>query len=138
MVLTDAVAWQARTTGKAYTLNDNDGLSLFVTANGAKKWHFRFSLQGKQQRISLGFYPVFSLKQARQQRDELRAQLAAGNDPCSYEARKPGGKEQLVDMAFNGAGVRDAARTLQIGINTVIRTLKTFAPPDNVISGCPC
>ncbi|AHA64671.1 Transposase [Shigella dysenteriae 1617] len=27
-------------------------------------------------------------------------------------------------MAFNGAGVRDTARTLKIGINTVIRTLK--------------
>ncbi|MEH2922556.1 DUF4102 domain-containing protein [Samsonia erythrinae] len=35
MALTDAVTRQARTTGKAYTLNDTDGLSLFVTANGA-------------------------------------------------------------------------------------------------------
>ncbi|WP_258393762.1 Arm DNA-binding domain-containing protein [Lonsdalea populi] len=56
MALTDAVARQARTTGKAYTLNDNDGLSLFVTGKGAKKWHVRFSLRGKQQRISLGSY----------------------------------------------------------------------------------
>ena len=31
---------------------------------------------------------------------------------------------QLTEMAFNGAGVRDTARTLKIGINTVIRTLK--------------
>jgi insertion element IS1 protein InsB len=38
-----------------------------------------------------------------------------------YEARKPGVKEQIVDMAFNGAGVRDTARTLKVGINTVIR-----------------
>lgn len=42
----------------------------------------------------------------------------------SYQARKPGVKDQNVDMAFNGAGVRDTARTLKIGINTVIRTLK--------------
>lgn len=27
-------------------------------------------------------------------------------------------------MAFNGAGVRDTARTLKISISTVIRTLK--------------
>ncbi|MFP9229260.1 transposase [Pectobacterium cacticida] len=33
-------------------------------------------------------------------------------------------KEQIVDMAHNGAGVRDTARTLKIGINTVIRALK--------------
>ena len=42
----------------------------------------------------------------------------------SYEARKPGVKEQITEMAFNGAGVRDTARTLKVGINTVIRTLK--------------
>ncbi len=41
-----------------------------------------------------------------------------------YEARKPGVKEQITEMAFNGAGVRDTVRALKIGINTVIRTLK--------------
>ncbi|EBN5354558.1 IS1 family transposase, partial [Salmonella enterica subsp. enterica serovar Typhimurium] len=46
----------------------------------------------------------------------------------SYEARKPGVKEQIVEMAFNGAGVRDTARTLKVGINTVIRGIKKLAP----------
>ncbi|KAA8995391.1 tyrosine-type recombinase/integrase [Affinibrenneria salicis] len=100
MALTDAVARQARITGKAYTLNDTGGLSLFVTANGAKKWHFRFSLQGKQQRISLGSYPAFSLKQARQQRDELRAQLAAGNDPRSYRQQCNAAEQNTFDAVF--------------------------------------
>lgn len=35
----------------------------------------------------------------------------------TYEARN-------VDMAFDGSGVRDTARVLKIGINTVIRALK--------------
>ncbi len=42
----------------------------------------------------------------------------------TYQTRKPGMKELITEMAFNGAGVRDTARTLKIGINTVIRTLK--------------
>ncbi|CQJ05459.1 insertion element protein [Yersinia frederiksenii] len=42
----------------------------------------------------------------------------------TYQARKPGVKGQIVDMAFNGTGARDTVRTLKIGINTVIRTLK--------------
>ena len=42
----------------------------------------------------------------------------------TYQARKPGMKEMITEMAFNGAGVRDTARTLKIGINTIIRTLK--------------
>lgn len=40
------------------------------------------------------------------------------------EARKPGAKDKIVDMAFNGSGVRDTARALKIGINTVLSTLK--------------
>jgi transposase-like protein len=42
----------------------------------------------------------------------------------TYEAHKPGVKDNIVDMAFNGAGVRDTSRVLNVGINTVIRTLK--------------
>jgi transposase-like protein len=55
-----------------------------------------------------------------------------------YEARKPGVKDQITEMAFNGAGVRDTARTLKIGMNTVIRTLKTLATKNNVIPGRSC
>ncbi|WP_419722607.1 IS1 family transposase [Shigella dysenteriae] len=46
----------------------------------------------------------------------------------TYEARKPGIKELITEMAFNGAGVRDTARTLKIGINTVIRNFKKLTP----------
>ncbi len=41
-----------------------------------------------------------------------------------YEARKPGVKDQITEMAFNGVGIRATAPMLKIGINTVIRTLK--------------
>lgn len=46
----------------------------------------------------------------------------------AYEAHKPGTKEKIVDMAMNGSGVRDTVRTLKVGINTVIRTLKKLLP----------
>ena len=39
-------------------------------------------------------------------------------------ASKPGVKEQIVEMAINGSGVRDTVRVLKVGINTVIRILK--------------
>ena len=42
----------------------------------------------------------------------------------SNNAYKPGVKEQIVEMAINGSGVRDTKRVLKVGINTVIRTLK--------------
>ncbi|WP_420286699.1 IS1 family transposase [Enterobacter sp. BNK-9] len=46
----------------------------------------------------------------------------------TYEARKPGVKDKIVDMAHNVAGVRDTARTLKVGINTVIRGFKKLSP----------
>ncbi|AHA67684.1 Transposase [Shigella dysenteriae 1617] len=42
----------------------------------------------------------------------------------TYEARKPGIKELITEMAFNGAGGFAIPQDTEIGINTVIRTLK--------------
>lgn len=41
-----------------------------------------------------------------------------------YRAYEPGIKEQAVEMAINGSGIRDTARVLKINKNTVISTLK--------------
>ncbi|MCP9269801.1 IS1 family transposase [Xenorhabdus sp. XENO-1] len=45
-----------------------------------------------------------------------------------YQACHPGMKEQIIDMAMNNADVRDTARVLKVGINTVIRTFKKLTP----------
>lgn len=42
----------------------------------------------------------------------------------SYEARKPGVKEKIVDMAIDGVGVRATARLLGVDQNTVMSTLR--------------
>ncbi|AHA65705.1 Transposase [Shigella dysenteriae 1617] len=47
----------------------------------------------------------------------------------TYEARKPGIKELITEMAFNGAGVRDTARTLKIGITYTYETPLTLMRP---------
>ncbi len=41
-----------------------------------------------------------------------------------YKAYRPGIKEQVVEIAINGSGIRDTARVLKINKNTVISTLK--------------
>lgn len=101
MALTDAVVRQARTTGKNYTLNDSDGLSLFITRHGAKKWHFRFTWQGKQHHLSIGPYPEQSLKTAREQRDELRAQMTRGIDPRVYRLQSRAAALAAPSQTFN-------------------------------------
>jgi len=55
-----------------------------------------------------------------------------------YKACEPGIKEQVVDMAINGSGIRDTARVLKINKNTVISTLKKvepYRPSQSQVSG---
>ncbi|WP_088138693.1 tyrosine-type recombinase/integrase [Achromobacter xylosoxidans] len=81
MALSDLIVRQAKTTGKRYTLYDNDCLSLMVSAAGGKSWMFRYSWLGKQKRMALGGYPALSLREARTERDKAQALLARGIDP---------------------------------------------------------
>lgn len=45
-----------------------------------------------------------------------------------YRAYESGVKEQIAEMAINGSGVRDTARVLGIGKNTVVSELKKSLP----------
>ncbi|TFY95196.1 DUF4102 domain-containing protein [Pseudomonas nabeulensis] len=81
MALSEMAARKAKATGKAYTLGDIDGLSLAVTAQGGRTWHFRYCWAGKQKRMSLGTYPEVGLREARELRDQARALLAKGINP---------------------------------------------------------
>ena len=38
-------------------------------------------------------------------------------------------KQQIVEMTLNGSGIRDIARVLQVGPNTVLKELKKSARP---------
>jgi transposase-like protein len=49
--------------------------------------------------------------------------LAYKNRGCLVEI-----KEQIVEMALNGSGVRDTSRVLNISINTVLSELKKKKP----------
>jgi integrase len=65
------------------TLKDGGGLFLIIETNGSKRWRYRYQFGGKAQMLSLGLYPDVSLKQARDKRDEMRAQVVAGINPSA-------------------------------------------------------
>ena len=64
-------------------LSDGQGMFLQIEVNGSKLWRLSYRFGGKQKTISLGAYPVISLKDARTRRDEARALLAKGVDPSA-------------------------------------------------------
>ncbi|AKH70525.1 MULTISPECIES: tyrosine-type recombinase/integrase [Spongiibacter] len=81
MPLTAREVQAAKPKDKPYGLADGGGLSLWVTPVGQRYWHFRYRIDGKQPRISLGVYPTISLQLAREKAAEMRALVARGIDP---------------------------------------------------------
>jgi Arm DNA-binding domain len=55
-----------------YVVSDGNGLALEVFPTGAKAWRYRYSLSCKAEVVSLGKYPVVSLKAARARRDATK------------------------------------------------------------------
>jgi integrase len=81
MLLSDTAARQAKPAEKDYFLPDGKGLSLLVHAAGRKYWTYRFTFEGGRKKMSLGIYPLVSLREARSKRDEAQRRLATGVDP---------------------------------------------------------
>lgn len=86
MALSDALVKHCKPKLKAYTLKDIEGLALFVSPSGGKSWHFRFTLGGKRQRISLGVYPEVGLAEARLRCESNRSLVKQGISPGSVTA----------------------------------------------------
>jgi integrase len=78
--LTDAQCRQAKPTEKAQKLSDGNGMFLFITPKGAKVWRMAYTVDGKEQTAVLGPYPLLTLADARNKRDELRRKLLDGID----------------------------------------------------------
>ena len=57
----------------------------------------------------------------RQQRSECGRTFVRS---YAYPGCLPTVKQQIVDMTLNGSGIRDIARVLHVGSNTVLRELK--------------
>ncbi|MFN3388489.1 MAG: tyrosine-type recombinase/integrase, partial [Allosphingosinicella sp.] len=85
-MLTNATVKAARAGMRAYKMADAGGLYLFVRPNGRKTWRMKFRLEGREQLLTFGDYPELGLADAREKKDEARAQLRRGEDPRASAA----------------------------------------------------
>ncbi len=67
---------------KPYALTDGGGLQLEVMPSGTKSWRYKYHLNGKREKVTIGTYPAFTLKQARDRHEELRAMVELGQSPA--------------------------------------------------------
>lgn len=81
-MLSDAKVKRAKATDKPLKMADGHGLTLYVTPAGGKIWRLRYRIDGKEQQLVLGQYPLMSLAEARDARDDARKILATGGNPA--------------------------------------------------------
>ena len=82
MPLTDTAIRALKPKATRYSRTDERGLVLEVFPTGGMLWHYRYRLNGKQERVTLGRYPALSLKLARAERDRRETLVAQGQSPA--------------------------------------------------------
>lgn len=98
-----AALGKAQKEGTALRLPDSDGLRLDVQPTGAAWWRLRYRHAGKEGMLSLGTYPEVGLSLARERRDDMRRQLAAGLDPSSQRKAEKAEAERLAESRRRAA-----------------------------------
>lgn len=79
--LTELQVKNAKPAPKEIKLYDGGGLFLLVTPTGGKLWHMKYRFAGKEKKLTFGAYPVISLSDARQRREDAKRLLSNGVDP---------------------------------------------------------
>jgi integrase len=98
-LLTDLAIKKAKPETKETYLNDGAGLRLCIKPNGNKVWEFRYSIDGKRRKTTFKTYPIMSLSNAREKRDEYLDLIMKDIDPIEHKRNKK--KEKVLEDNSN-------------------------------------
>ena len=87
-MLTDSKLKNAKPDARPYKLVDGQGLHALVQTSGSVLWQQRYRFEGKERTASHGSYPLVSLLEAREKRDELKKLLLEGLDPAKVKRQR--------------------------------------------------
>ena len=82
--LTETKISKTKPKEKQVALFDGGGLFLLITPQGGKLWRLKYRFEGKEKILSLGLYPIITLKKAREKREEVKRQIDDGIDPGAF------------------------------------------------------
>ena len=98
--LSDTQVRNLKPRAKPFKVSDGGGLHVLVTPSGGRLWRLAYRLDGKQQTLALGAYPAVALADARNYREQAKADLAAGRDPTiAQQKRKRGAQADEVPFS---------------------------------------
>lgn len=88
MKLTHKECANAKPTDKVRRLHDGQGLVLEIRPQGGKYWRLKYRYAHKDKMLAIGVFPLVSLVEAREKRDEARKLLMNGIDPVQHKREK--------------------------------------------------
>ena len=97
MALADTQIKNIKAADKPRKYFDGGALYLHVYSTGGKLWQLTYRFNGKPKTLSFGVYPIVSLKNAREFREDARKLLVKGIDP--QEQKKAVKAAQYGDFA---------------------------------------
>lgn len=92
MALSDTKLRNLKPADKAYQEADGGGLFVEVMPGGAKVWRMRYRISGrgaKQEKVTLGDYPTYSLAEARSWREDCKRLAGRGLSPMALRRGDP-------------------------------------------------
>ena len=101
MRLSEFAIRKAKPKEKAYRISDGGGLHLLVQTGGSKLWQMRYRYSGKENILSFGPYPLVTLAQARQKRDEAKRLLIDHVDPAEHRRQSQIAAETAARQTFD-------------------------------------
>lgn len=129
-VLTDTKLRNLKPQGKMYKVPDREGLYVAVTPKGSVSFRYNYSLNGRQETLTLGLYGDggITLNEARERLNDAKRLILKGVSPAREKARS---KERISEAKSFGEwaelwlrGYRMAESTRDMRRATYIRELK--------------
>ncbi len=135
---TDTYIKGLKPTVKRYEEYEGGGFGIRITPNGIKTWIYRYKIDGKTAKLTLGHYPTMSLANAKKKFTELRGLRRDGTTPKSHvekEKQKENNTvEKLVQAWYTGYAEKFIKKPAQIKkqIDSYINPLLGKYPLDKI------
>ena len=123
--------------------HDSQGLYLEVSSRGGKWWRLKYFFNKREKRISLGVYPLVSLKEARERAFEARKLVEQGIDPSAQRKQEQREALQTFEivalewmekqrgvLAPNSASDNESRIRRQVFPFIGAKSIREIAPPD--------
>ncbi|MEW5756427.1 MAG: tyrosine-type recombinase/integrase [Pseudomonadota bacterium] len=116
-MLTDTKLRNLKPGDKLYKVNDRDGLYAAVTPAGAISFRYNYSINGRQETLTIGRYGTggITLSEARERLNDAKKMIAAGKSPAREKARD---RARVKDAETFGAWAEKWLRGYQMADST--------------------